>query len=67
LLEGGSLPQLRWLFKHYPLSLIREIFQQQGARLLSPRSRRFWSWWLRTPEPRLPPWRETGRRWGGAP
>ncbi|OIO09503.1 MAG: hypothetical protein AUJ52_06315 [Elusimicrobia bacterium CG1_02_63_36] len=51
-LEDGGLEDLRWLLKRYPSREIRRVIEEEGSRLLSPRSRRLWSRVFKsTPQP----------------
>jgi hypothetical protein len=57
-LEGGGREDLRWLLKRYTDREIRRVVEDEGSRLLSPRSRRLWSLVFRaTPRP-LASWRQ---------
>ena len=57
-LEGGGREDLRWLLKRYTDREIRKVIEEEGSRLLSPRSRRLWSLVFKvTPRP-LASWRQ---------
>ena len=57
-LEGGGREDLSWLLQRYPDREIRRVIEEEGGRLLSPRSRRLWSLVFKaTPRP-LAAWRD---------
>ena len=57
-LESGGREDMRWLLKRYPGREIRRVIEEEGSRLLSPRSRRLWSLVFNaTPRP-LAAWRQ---------
>ncbi|MBI3554614.1 MAG: hypothetical protein HY077_19140 [Elusimicrobia bacterium] len=66
LLDQGGLPELRWVFRRYRKPEIARFLVSDGARLLSPRARRFWELFFNISLPEKPWWR--GGHWaqGGA-
>jgi hypothetical protein len=65
-LERGDARALRWALRRYPLARRALFLQTQGARLLSERAWRFWSWlWGVRPSRDRRPWRKLGRTLGG--
>lgn len=57
LLEQGTLAEMNWVMRRYPREWLGRWMAREGWKL-SPRSARFWSWWLRVPMPpprQLPP------------
>ncbi|OGR88122.1 MAG: hypothetical protein A3J74_06750 [Elusimicrobia bacterium RIFCSPHIGHO2_02_FULL_57_9] len=57
LLDGGGMGAVRWLFNRYKLNELRVFLKQEGKRLLSARSLRWWSLVLNVEPRALPSWR----------
>lgn len=61
ILEGGSLSQLRWLFKRYKKKDIVKIFKEEGTRLLSLKTRTLWALYFHVTL--KPLWRTQNNPW----
>ena len=46
ILDTGTRAEWRWVFRHYPRSLVRAVIRDHGVRLMSERSHHFWTWLL---------------------
>ena len=66
LLERGSRKEIIWARRQYPPVRWKKFLKQDGFRLLSPRTARYWSWLFGVKgETKTQGWRVQGRTWGG--
>ncbi|MBI4669373.1 MAG: hypothetical protein HY747_09380 [Elusimicrobia bacterium] len=66
LLDFGTRNDVYWAVKRYPPDIIRQFLEEDGQRLLGPKSFRFWSLYFHAKTQQPPLWRIKGRGWGGA-
>lgn len=65
ILDRGGRSEIRWLLRRYPMTMIREFLREDGWRMLSARSYRFWCLTAGVTPGSPPEWRVRGRHWGG--
>jgi len=66
ILEQGNSEEINWATRHYSLKRRRAFLRTQGDRLLTPRTRNYWSWlWGVRTASKSPEWRKIGQKLGG--
>lgn len=65
ILRFGGRDRLRWAFSYYGESAVKTLLLKSGARLLDPRTLRFWSLYFKLPVPPASRAAAKGRKWGG--
>ncbi len=46
ILDTGTRAEWKWIFRHYPRSVVRAVIREHGRRIMSERSHHFWAWML---------------------
>lgn len=62
-LDRGASVEVRWLLRRLPRAGIARSIQEEGARLMSPRSLRLWSLCFGVRPKPLPAWRSAANPW----